>query len=352
MLDRKIKGRGSVTSPMNRFEKIEIEADSEYLEHIEGDLPKPKTEFWFDATQNILSKNDSPDIPFTYGLNPYRGCEHGCVYCYARPTHEYFGLSAGLDFETKILVKKDAPKLLEQTLRKPSWKPHVIALSGNTDCYQPAERHFRITRNCLKVLLKYRNPVGIISKNALVARDIDLLQKLAELQLVHVVISITTLDNRLSRIMEPRTAAPLNRLKTVRKLREAGIPTAVNIAPIIPGLTDMEIPAIAKAAAEAGAMTANCIVVRLPYSIKEMFQKWLETHMPDRADKVLNAIRSMRDGELNKKDFHERFIVKGPRGDVINSMMAQARKAYGLDKPMPKLRTDLFTRTPEQMQLF
>jgi DNA repair photolyase len=344
-----LKGRGTALNPVNRFEPVEIEVDPDWLDYAE-EKPVPTT-YYADTTRTILSKNDSPDIPFTYSLNPYRGCEHGCVYCYARPTHEYFGLSSGLDFETKIMVKMDAPRLLEETFRDPKWQPQEIALSGNTDCYQIAERKLQITRRCLEVFLKYRHPVGIITKNALIVRDLDLLRRLAELNLVDVTLSVTTLDIRLCRKMEPRTSAPKKRLETVAQLAAAGVPTGVNVAPIIPGLNDHEMPAILAAAAERGAISAGHVMLRLPHAVKDLFVNWLQQHFPDRANKVLHAIRDMRGGRLNDPNFDSRFRGEGERVEAITQMFEVACRKYGLNQKRFEPATEYFRRS-EQTDLF
>ncbi|MFQ6114624.1 MAG: PA0069 family radical SAM protein, partial [bacterium] len=242
-----IKGRGATINPENRFERLKVEIEPQWLEYEED--RKISTEYFIDHSQEILAKNDSPDVSFTYSINPYRGCEHGCIYCYARPTHEYFGLSAGLDFETKIMVKRDAAELLARKFRSPHWVPQVVVMSGNTDCYQPIEKELQITRLCLEVFLKFRNPVGVVTKNALVLRDLDLLQELTKFSCVRATLSITTLNHELARKMEPRTSPPAKRLQALEKLAAAGIPTVVNIAPLIPGLTEHEVPEILKEAA-------------------------------------------------------------------------------------------------------
>jgi DNA repair photolyase len=344
-----LKGRGTPLNPVNRFEPIDIVVDPDWLDQAE-DQPI-KTQYFADTSRTILSKNDSPDIPFTYGLNPYRGCEHGCIYCYARPTHEYFGLSSGLDFETKIMVKLDAPKLLEETFRDSKWQPQIISLSGNTDCYQPAERKLQITRRCLEVFLKYRHPVGMITKNALVTRDIDLLRQMAAYNLVGVSLSITTLDNQLCRKMEPRTSAPEKRLEAIEKLAAAGIPTGVNVAPIIPGLTDHEMPAILAAAAKRGAISAGHIMVRLPYAVKELFGNWVGQNFPDRANKIIHAIQEMRGGKLNDPNFGSRFRGEGERVDAISQMFEVTCKKLGLNQKRIHLTTAHFRRN-EQAELF
>jgi len=346
-----IKGRGASFDPVNRFEKLKIEPDLEWLE-MEGDR-SIKTEYFRDTTREILARNDSPDISFTYSLNPYRGCEHGCIYCYARPTHEYLGLSAGLDFETKIMVKSDAPALLRKRLNARGWKPQVVAFSGNTDCYQPAEKRFKLTRRCLEVFLEFRNPIGIITKNALVSRDIDLLREMAKRNLVCVTLSITTLDNRLARKMEPRTSSPARRLETLTLLLAAGIPTIVNVAPVVPGLTDHEMPAILQEAAKRGVRQAAYILMRLPHSVKELMSVWLEKHYPDRKEKVLNAVRSTRAGALNDPCFGSRQSGIGVRAETIRGMFAVCCEKYGLNGEKMSLSTDHFRRpAPGQYELF
>ncbi len=264
----KIKGRGSAENPVNRFERIEYIPDEEEI----AKGISPKTEYFRDTSRTIIAFNDSPDVGFDAGINPYRGCEHGCIYCYARPSHEYFGLSLGLDFETKIFLKQNAPELLRRELAFPKWKPQSIALSGNTDPYQPAERHFQLTRQCLKVLAEFMNPVGIVTKNYLVTRDIDILKDLAKYDAAVVAVSVTTLDPNLARVMEPRTSQPEYRLKAIRKLSDNGIPVIVMVAPVIPGLTDHEMPKIIQKAVDAGAQQAGYIMLRLPYGVKDLFQ--------------------------------------------------------------------------------
>ncbi|MBS4028994.1 MAG: PA0069 family radical SAM protein [Ignavibacteriales bacterium] len=344
-------GRASGFNPPNRFlntsfEPLELENDF-YEEEEKNAI---KTTFFKDATKTILAKNDSPDIPFTYSLNPYRGCEHGCIYCYARPTHEYLGFSAGLDFETKIMVKEDAPQLLEEAFQKKNWKPSMIALSGNTDCYQPIERKLEITRKCLEVFLKYRNPVGIVTKNALIQRDIDILQKLAEHQLVHVLVSVTSLNNDLTNVMEPRTSRPEKRLETIAKLAEAKIPVGVNVAPIIPGLNDEEIPSILKAASLHGAMYAGYIIVRLPYSVEPLFVDWLNRNFPDRAKKITNHLKEMRGGKLNNAEWGKRFRGEGKYAEMIDILFKKNSSRYGLNKHFPNIRYDSFLRDEKEKQ--
>ncbi len=345
----KFKGRGVPVQPKNRYDSQEIIYDENGWET--ANLKKVPAQFIPDHSKTILARNDSPDVSFTYSLNPYRGCEHGCIYCYARPTHEQLGFSAGLDFETKIIVKHNAPQLLAETLRRKSWQPQVVALSGNTDCYQPIERELRLTRDCLKVFLKYRNPVSIITKNALVLRDLDLLRQLAALNLVSVRISITTMNNRLSRILEPRTAAPAKRLQVIQQLAQSGVPVGVLVAPVIPALNENEIPEILRRAADAGATQATYILLRLPHSLKEIFQQWLAHYFPDRAKKILHALESMRDGKLYQCTFRDRQKGHGPRAQLLQSLFEVSCAKYGLNDRPVQLSTAHFCRTPQQLSL-
>src|SRR5437867_2106427 len=264
--------RGAADNPPNRFEKIALERDPDWCD---PDEPAPPTQFFKDHSDSVINYNDSPDVGFEASLNPYRGCEHGCIYCYARPFHEYLGLSAGLDVETRIMVKEDAPELLRRELSSHSWEPQVVSISGVTDCYQPAERRFQITRRCLEVLAEFRNPAGIITKNFLVTRDIDILADLARDRAAVVFLSITTLDHDLASRMEPRASSPARRLEAIEKISAAGIPCGVMVAPLIPGLTDHEMPAILSAAAKAGAITCGYVLLRLPFAVKNLFEEWL-----------------------------------------------------------------------------
>jgi DNA repair photolyase len=318
--------RGAPANPANRFEKIHLEPDEDW--NPEDDV-LPRTQFLVDHSKTAIAYNDSPDIGFNASLNPYRGCEHGCIYCYARPTHEYLGFSSGLDFESKIMVKLNAPELLREELSSPKWKPQILVMSGVTDCYQPVERKLKITRRCLETLLEFRNPVAIITKNFLVTRDIDVLSELAKHQCASVCLSITTLDSDLRKVMEPRTSPPQARLNAIRKLAEAKIPVAVNVAPIIPGLTDHEMPAILKAAHDAGATAAGFTIVRLPYANAPLFEKWLETHFPDRKEKVLNRIKSMRGGKLYDAQWGKRMRGEGIFAEQIAAMFDVARRKAG-----------------------
>ncbi len=324
-----VRGRGAAANPRNRFERIEIDFEPGESVAERGDAPP--TELFRDESRTILSRNDSPDLGFEYSLNPYRGCEHGCIYCYARPTHEYLGFSAGLDFESRILVKERAPDLLRKALLSPRWKPRVIVLSGVTDPYQPIERKLRITRRCLEVLAEFRNPVAIITKNHLVTRDLDLLVELNRFQACGVYLSITSASASLSARMEPRASTPRRRFEALRELSAAGIPCGVMAAPIIPGLNDDQIPAILEAAAEAGARRAGYILVRLPHGLRELFSDWLATHFPDRRDRVLNRLREARDGNLNDPRFHHRMKGGGEYAEQIGRLFETVRRRVGLD---------------------
>lgn len=351
-------GRGSATQPANRFERVHAEADFEQLDAQDELLAGERrvtTEYLPDKSKTIVASNDSPDICFTYSVNPYRGCSHGCSYCYARPTHEYLGMSAGLDFETKVLVKHDAARLFREFLAKPSWKCEPIIFSGVTDCYQPAEREFKLTRQCLEVALECRQPIGIITKNALVVRDLDLLGEMATLGLVQVNVSVTTLDAELARELEPRTSTPAARLRALRELSAAGVPCRVMTAPIIPGLNDSELPAILQAAAQAGAKGAGYVLLRLPYAVKPLFLEWLDRHRPLARAKVEQLLRSMRGGDLYVTRWGERQRGTGPIAEQIETMFRTFARVHGLDGDMPRLNCSLFqspTLPGDQMRLF
>ncbi len=342
--DPGFRGRGAAANPPNRFEQIAYLPDGEARA---PDDPGPLTQILRDSTRTIIARNDSPDVGFDVSINPYRGCEHGCSSCFARPFHEYLGFSAGLDFETKILAKLDAAALLRRELMKPSWTPKPIAISGVTDPYQPAERRLKITRGCLEVLAEFRNPVLLITKNFLITRDVDLLQELAAYGAVSASLSITTLRPELQRVMEPRASTPVRRLKAVEALARAGIPVGVMVAPVIPGLTDSEMPAILKAAAEAGAQGAGYVILRLPHGVKELFTDWLERHFPERKERVLNRLREMRGGKLYDSSFGTRARGEGPYAEQIRALFHATKKTLGLDRPRPELRTDAFRR-PER----
>jgi DNA repair photolyase len=334
-----IKGRGAGLNPTNRFERIHLEKDADWNPEEDRAL---RTEFYRDTTQTIIIYNDSPDVGFEASLNPYRGCEHGCIYCFARPTHEYLGFSAGLDFESRIMVKENAPELLRKELSSPKWKPQVVVMSAVTDCYQPIERRLQLTRRCLAVLAEFRNPVGIITKNYLVTRDIDLLSELSKFNATTVNVSITTLDASLTPRLEPRASLPQHRLATIRELTSAGIPVNVMVAPVIPGITDHEIPSIIAAAAEAGASSAACVPVRLPYAVKDLFVEWLGRHFPERKEKVLGRIRDMRGGKLNDPNFGSRMQGQGVFAEQIHNLFAVACRKVGFPKPRSELSTAAF----------
>jgi DNA repair photolyase len=354
-----IRGRGAAENPPNRFETIHYEADPDAsvpaYQDWEGDeeSPAPVTQFLRDTSRSIVAYNDSPDIGFEASINPYRGCEHGCVYCYARPTHEYLGFSSGLDFETKILVKEDAPELLRRELASPRWQPQVIAISGVTDCYQPAERRFQLTRRCLQVLAEFRNPVGIVTKSHLVVRDVDLLTELSRFDGACVFVSITTLDGDLAGFMEPRATRPAGRLAAIETLRQAGVPVGVMVAPVIPGLTDHEIPSVVAAAAQAGARFAGFTMLRLPFAIKDLFESWLARNYPDKKEKVLSRIRSVRGGKLNDGRFGSRMRGEGIIAEAIADVFKLACRKAGIQGRSPKLSIASFRRPAgEQRELF
>lgn len=314
------KGRGSQINPVNRFTRIEFVEDFEHLERDpDGQAARQafRTEYFLDNAAGIISENDSPDIPFRYSLNPYRGCSHGCAYCYARPTHEYYDLGAGLDFESKIFVKERAPELFRDWLARDGYQPDSITFSGVTDCYQPIERKLELTRKCLAVALEARQPVAVVTKNALVARDIDILSEMARHQVVSVALSITTLDQSLVRVLEPRTSSPAGKLGAVERLAAAGVPTHVLIAPVIPGLTDHEIPGILQRAKDAGASSAGYILLRLPLCVEPIFLEWLRRTQPDRAAKVESRIRATRGGKLYESGYGTRMRGRGEHADQI-----------------------------------
>ena len=336
MDNKPARGRGTWVNPPNRFGTESYAPFEEDLEELE---PLPQTQFIKDSSKSVISWNDSPDLPYNAGLNPYRGCEHGCVYCYARPYHEFLGFSSGLDFETKILVKEDAPQLLRYELGSPGWIPQLIGMSGVTDPYQPIERRLALTRRCLQVLAEFRNPVSIVTKNHLVTRDIDILTSLAQYDAVVVNLSITTLDAELGRLLEPRTSSPAKRLEAIRVLTQSGIPAGVMVAPVIPGLTDHEIPGIVAAALQAGAQSAWHCVVRLPRSVGDLFTAWLETHFPFQKEKVLNRIREIRGGQLDDSRFHQRMEGEGEWAVQIRQVFELACKKAGL--PAGKCGTGL-----------
>ncbi|MEX0724006.1 MAG: PA0069 family radical SAM protein [Gracilimonas sp.] len=345
-----IRGRGASDNPVNRFEGDYIDYD---LDEETGEKPTPKTQLIKDATQSVITYNKSEDIGFNASINPYRGCEHGCIYCYARPYHEYLGYSSGLDFESKIVVKYNAPELLKKELSSTKWSPQVIAMSGVTDIYQPIEKKLKLTRGCLEVLAEFRNPVGLITKNHLITRDLDLLCELNDYHCVSVTISVTTLDNDLTGVMEPRTSRPNRRLDAIRKLADAGIPVGVNVAPIILGLTDHECVKILEKASAAGATHAGYTIVRLPYKVKDLFVEWLEQHYPERKKKVLRKILDIRDGKLNNSEWGTRMKGEGNFAKQISDLFKVHTKRLGLNERKRGLTTENFVRNSgSQLNLF
>lgn len=335
------RGRGAASNLASRFATLQSVRVEDYDPSSD---PSPRTQFLADASASLITYNNSPDIPFDASINVYRGCEHGCAYCYARPYHEYLGFSSGLDFETKIVVKHNAPELLRAELSSPRWKPQTLAMSGVTDCYQPAERKLQLTRRVLEVLLEFRNPVGIVTKNHLVTRDWDLLAQLAYFNAVMVYVSITSLNPELTMKLEPRTSMPKLRLAAIKTLRGAGIPVGVLLAPMIPGLNDHEMPGILAAAAEAGAQSAGMIPLRLPFAVKEIFGNWLTRHFPDRKEKVLNRICSLRGGKLNDAQFGSRMRGQGVWAEQLQQMFQIAARKVGLNRRDYNLSTEHFRR--------
>jgi DNA repair photolyase len=341
----KFLGRGSSDAPPNRFERVRLEADYEQLaadDELLSDGRRLATQFLPDNAASVIRENDSPDIPMRYSINPYRGCEHGCAYCYARPGHETLGMNAGIDFESKILVKRDVAALLRKELGKRSWQCEPIMIAGVTDCYQPAERQFKLTRSILEVVLEARQPVCIVTKNVLILRDLDLIAPLAQQRLIHVGISITTLDAELARTLEPRTATPQAKLRAVRELAAVGVPVRAMVAPVIPGLTDNEIPAILQAAQEAGVRGASFVMLRLPFAVAPIFSRWLRTHRPLVAERVESLLRGMRGGKLYRSEFGTRMRGTGPYAEGIAKTFAVFKKRLRLDEAWPELDTTQF----------
>jgi DNA repair photolyase len=338
------KGRGALTNPPVRFERTRTDPFDDGWGSLDGlaDAPPPRTDVLPDSSRSVIARNASPDIPFSQSINPYRGCEHGCIYCYARPSHAWLGLSPGIDFETKLFAKHEAARLLEAELARPGYRCSTIALGANTDPYQPVERRLGITRSLLEVLARTRHPVGIVTKSAAVLRDMDLLGELARDGLARVFLSVTTLKPELARRMEPRAAAPHRRLDAVHALWESGIPVGVMMAPIIPGLNDDEIEAVLEAAAGAGAEQAAHVLLRLPHEIKDLFGDWLRAHEPGRAQRIETLIRSCRDGALNDSQFGRRMVGSGAYAEMIGRRFDLARRRLGLDRRGLPLRTDLF----------
>lgn len=351
-----VKGRGTGQNPVGMYERERHEAFDDGWDQADK-APRPATVLLRDASRSIITRNDSPDLSFTQSINPYRGCEHGCIYCFARPTHAYLGLSAGLDFETKIVFKPEAARLLEKELSKPGYKPTTIVLGSNTDPYQPVERTLNITRSLLEVLERYNHPVSVVTKSALVLRDVDILLRMAARGLAQVHLSITTLDARLARAMEPRAATPARRLAAITALAQSGIPVGVLASPIIPGVNDAELETILAAAAKAGATSAHSLLLRLPQELGALFTDWLHTHLPERAGHVLSLIRQSRAGQLNDGAFHTRFTGSGPYAALLTRRFEIAAKKLGLDGKRRDLDASQFcvphaAREVLQMSLF
>ena len=341
-----IKGRGAQINLANKFHRLNYQPETSSIKgDRNGKLP---TKVFYESPKNILSKNDSPDIPFTYSINPYQGCEHGCVYCYARNSHEYWGFNASLDFESKIIAKPDAPILLKKKFLSRSWIPQTVVMSGNTDCYQPIEKKLKITRNLLKVFLEFGNPVGIITKNVLVLRDMDLLKELAKESLVHVILSITSLNEDLRQKLEPRSSAAIKKMIAIKKLKENGIPVSVMFSPVIPGLNDHEIPAIIRESSISGADDINMTLIRLNGVIGEIFKDWLNKNFPDRENKIINQIKSLHHGKLNESRFGYRMTGEGHLARSISHLFKTVRSHYYNNTRSHKLNINAFRRNSMQ----
>jgi DNA repair photolyase len=353
---RLAKGRGaSLNAASPRFDDPAREADGDWRDAeplVDGEAPPPATSITIEHPRTIIARNSSPDVPFDRSINPYRGCEHGCVYCFARPTHAFHNLSPGLDFETKLFAKPSAAQLLRAELMKPSYRPATIAMGTNTDCWQPAEERFGIARSVVEVLAEFDHPLGIVTKSDRVLRDLDILAPMAARGLVHVGVSVTTLDPVLARRLEPRAPAPARRLKAIRALADAGVPVFALHAPMIPALNDHEMERLMEAAAQAGALTASYIPLRLPHEVAPLFRDWLDAHCPDRARHVMSLVQSIRDGRDNDPDFGSRMRGTGAYAELLRARFAAAKRRFGLDRRLPPLRTDLFRRPgPEQLRL-
>ncbi len=355
---RNFRGRGATVNPPNPFEALQLEDDPEWLEELARDPeavpPSPRTQLFTDDTQTLITRNTSPDLSFEFSLNPYRGCEHGCAYCYARRYHEFLGWSSGLDFESKLLVKPRAPELLRAELLKKSWRAGKLACSGVTDCYQPVERRLKITRGCLAVLAEFRQPVVVITKNHLITRDVDHLRELAKWQAGAAMMSITTLDPRLAAALEPRASSPRQRLAAIRTLTDAGVPAGVSVAPVIPGLNDHEIPAILAAARDAGAQFAAYSILRLPGSVAAVFQHWLARNVStESAGKILGRLRDLRGGRLNELRPGVRMRGEGELAGQIGRIFKVTARRLGLDRMRPEVTGEHFRRSSgQQLELF
>ena len=344
-----IKGRGAISAPVGRFERFQSETvDDGWF--AEEDAPKIATRLHIDTSRSVINEIKSPDLGYRRSINPYRGCEHGCIYCYARPSHSYLGFSAGLDFEKEIFHKPDAPEILKRELSAKNYRPTPILLGSNTDCYQPVERELKLTRAIVEILAETRHPLRIITRSSLVVRDIDLLAPMAAQGLTQVNVSLTTLDPTLARAMEPRATAPYKRLKTIESLAKAGIPVAVMAAPMIPGLNDMELERILQSAYDAGARGAHYTLVRLPYELKALFQEWLKAHYPDRLARVLSLIRDTRAGKLYDAEWDQRRTGQGVYADLLTQRFEQAKKRIGFLEEEPDLRCNLFMPPPPERE--
>ena len=354
MKERIAPGRAAQSNRSGRFETHQRQSFDDGWT-IDEDIPSPKTEVTYERPRKVITRNASPDIGFDRSINPYRGCEHGCIYCFARPTHAFLGLSPGLDFETRLIARPDAPEVLERELRAKSYRPAVIAMGTNTDPYQPIEKEHRIMRRILEVLFEYRHPVAVVTKGTLIERDLDILGDMGRMGLARVGISVTTLDPRIARAMEPRVPAPARRLATIQKLSEAGCPVQVMVAPVVPALTDHEVEAILEAAADAGAVAANWIMLRLPLEVAPLFREWLEMHFPDRAARVMGRVRALHGGQDYASDWGKRLTGEGAFADLLAHRFQIACRRQGLLGDLPPLRTDLFqrpARAGDQLSLF
>ncbi|MDP9808410.1 DNA repair photolyase [Rhizobium tibeticum] len=341
-VDRR-RGRAAGLNPSGRFEPLRRQTSDDGWQNLE-DLPPFKTEVQVEKPRTAITRNESPDVPFDRSINPYRGCEHGCIYCFARPTHAYMGLSAGLDFEAKLFAKPDAAKLLERELAKPGYKPRVIAIGTNTDPYQPIEKEWRIMRQILEVLEKANHPVSVVTKSAMILRDLDILSAMAERNLVRVSLSVTTLERKLARTMEPRASTPTRRLEAIRALSDAGVQTSVMAAPMIPALNDHELERILDSAHSAGAKEAGCVILRLPFEVSPLFRDWLLQNYPDRYRHVMSLVRSMRGGKDYDAEFGKRMKGAGPYAWQIARRFEMATKRLGMTRRSMPLRDDLFVR--------
>ena len=350
---RRLHGRGALSNAVSRFDSEKRALFDDGWER-EDELPPLKTQVTVDATRSIITRNDSPDISFSQTINPYRGCEHGCIYCFARPNHAFLGMSPGVDFETKLFAKPNAAELLAKELSSPNYVPQVIAIGTNTDPYQPIEKRLRIMRSVLEVLRDFNHPVGIVTKSALILRDLDILAPMAEVGLAKVAVSVTTLDRSLARVMEPRAATPPRRLHAIRELHKAGVPVGAMFAPVIPALNDSEMESVLEAVAEAGGQSAGYVLLRLPLEIKDLFREWLETNVPDRAKHVMSLVKQMRGGKDYDSEWHTRMRGRGPYADFLARRFHLAVKRMGLNKPSRPLVLNRFKRPPylgEQLAL-